>query len=68
MIQRKNNGLLLASGLITGEALMATFIAIPLFFDKNYWPEYALPSPLNDLVGLALILTIVIGLYKVAKK
>ena len=64
----KNNGLLLASGLITGEALMAIFIAIPLFFDKNYWPEYALPSPLNDLVGLALILTIVIGLYKVAKK
>ena len=64
----KNNGLLLASGLITGEALMAIFIAIPLFFDKNYWPEYALPSPLNDLVGLALILAIVIGLYKVAKK
>ncbi len=64
----KNNGLLLASGLITGEALMAIFIAIPLFFNKNYWPEYALPSPLNDLVGLALILSIVIGLYKVAKK
>ena len=64
----KNNGLLLASGLITGEALMAIFIAIPLFFDKNYWPEYALPSPLNDLVGLALILAIVIGLYRVAKK
>mgnify|MGYP001181230427 FL=1 len=64
----KNNGLLLASGLITGEALMAIFIAIPLFFDKNYWPEYALPAPLNDLVGLALILAIVIGLYRVAKK
>tara|TARA_Y100000389_G_scaffold59757_1_gene55881 strand:+ start:2634 stop:4475 length:1842 start_codon:yes stop_codon:yes gene_type:complete len=64
----KNNGLLLASGLITGEALMAIFIAIPLFFDKNYWPEYALPSPLNDLVGLGLILAIVIGLYKIAKK
>jgi len=64
----KNNGLLLASGLITGEALMAIFIAIPLFFDKNYWPEYALPYPLNDLVGLALILAIVIGLYRVANK
>ena len=38
----KNNGLLLASGLITGEALMAIFIAIPLFYDKNFWPEYAL--------------------------
>ena len=64
----KNNGLLLASGLITGEALMAIFIAIPLFFDKNYWPEYALPSPLNDLVALALISAIIIGLYRVAKK
>ncbi len=35
----KNNGLLIASGLITGEALMAIFIAVPLFFDKNYWPN-----------------------------
>ena len=64
----KNNGLLLASGLITGEALMAIFIAIPLFYDKNFWPEYALPSPYNDLVGFALIATIIYGLYKVAKK
>jgi len=44
----KNNGLLIASGLITGEALMAIFIAVPLFFDKNYWPELSLPSPFND--------------------
>ena len=64
----KNNGLLLASGLITGEALMAIFIAIPLFYDKNFWPEYALPSPYNDLIGFALIATIIYGLYKVAKK
>ncbi|HIF29296.1 MAG: oligopeptide transporter, OPT family [bacterium] len=64
----KNNGLLLASGLITGEALMAIFIAIPLFFNKNYWPEYALPSPYNDVVGLALIVAIIVGLYRVAKK
>ena len=64
----KNNGLLLASGLITGEALMAIFIAIPLFFDKNYWPEYALPSPYNDVVGLALIVAIIVGLYRIAKK
>ena len=39
----KNNGLLMASGLITGEALMAIFIAVPLFFDKNYWPSLSLP-------------------------
>ena len=51
----KNNGLLIASGLITGEALMAIFIAVPLFFDKNYWPNLSLPSPFNDLVGIAII-------------
>ena len=64
----KNNGLLLASGLITGEALMAIFIAIPLFYNKNFWPEYALPTPYNDIVALALISAIIIGLYRVAKK
>jgi putative OPT family oligopeptide transporter len=64
----KNNGLLLASGLITGEALMAIFIAIPLFYDKNFWPEYALPTPYNDIVALALISAIIVGLYRVAKK
>jgi putative OPT family oligopeptide transporter len=64
----KNNGLLIASGLITGEALMAIFIAVPLFFDKNYWPELSLPSPFNDLVGIAIIAIILHRLFLVAKK
>ena len=64
----KNNGLLIASGLITGEALMAIFIAVPLFFDKNYWPNLSLPSPFNDLIGIILILLILNKLYSVAKK
>ena len=64
----KNNGLLIASGLITGEALMAIFIAVPLFFDKNYWPNLSLPSPFNDLVGITLILIILHRLYLAAKK
>ena len=64
----KNNGLLTASGLITGEALMAIFIAVPLFFDKNYWPELSLPSPFNDLVGIAIIAIILHRLFLVAKK
>ena len=64
----KNNGLLIASGLITGEALMAIFIAVPLFFDKNYWPSLALSSPFNDVVGLAIILIILYRLYLVARK
>ena len=64
----KNNGLLIASGLITGEALMAIFIAVPLFFDKNYWPELSLLSPFNDLVGIAIIAIILHRLFVVAKK
>ncbi len=63
----KNNGLLMASGLITGEALMAIFIAVPLFFDKNYWPSLSLPDPMNDLVGLAIIIMILYRLFLVAK-
>ena len=64
----KNNGLLMASGLITGEALMAIFIAVPLFFDKNYWPSLSLPAPMNDFVGLAIIIMILYRLFLVAKK
>ena len=64
----RNNGLLIASGLITGEALMAIFIAVPLFFDKNYWPTLSLPAPFNDFVGVVLILFILHRLYTVAKK
>ena len=64
----KDNGLLIASGLITGEALMAIFIAIPLFFNKNYWPDYGLPSPLNDVVGIAILGCILVWLYRTASK
>ena len=64
----RNNGLLIASGLITGEALMAIFIAVPLFFDKNYWPNLSLPSPMNDLVGIVIITIILHRLFLVAKK
>jgi len=64
----KNNGLLIASGLITGEALMAIFIAVPLFFDKNYWPNLSLPSPFNDLVGIGIIAIILHRLFLIAKK
>ena len=64
----KDNGLLLAAGLITGEALMAILIAVPLFFDKNYWPNYGLPEPFADIVGIAILICILIGLYRTASK
>ena len=36
----KNNGILMASGLITGEAIMGILVAVPIFItsDKNLWP------------------------------
>ena len=64
----KNNGLLIASGLITGEALMAIFVAIPLFFNKDFYPQLTLPNPINDIVGVAIILAILYKLFIEAKK
>lgn len=38
----KKRGLLMASGLITGEALMGIFVAVPIFITgtKDWWPTY----------------------------
>ena len=64
----RNNGLLMAAGLITGEALMAIFIAIPLFFEQAL-PQYALPVEMRaNIIGIILLVFIIIRLYKIAKK
>jgi len=64
----RNNGLLMAAGLITGEALMAIFIAIPLFFEQAL-PKYALPVEMRaNVIGIILLVFIIIRLYKIAKK
>ncbi len=64
----RNNGLLMAAGLITGEALMAIFIAIPLFFEQAL-PQYALPVEMRaNVIGIILLVFIIIRLYKIAKK
>ena len=47
---------------------MAIFIAVPFFFDKNYWPQLTLNSPLDDVVAIMIIGTIVYNLFVVAKK
>ena len=38
----RRNGLLLSSGLITGEALMGILVAVPIFItsNKDWWPTY----------------------------
>ena len=64
----KNNGLLMAAGLITGEALMAIFIAIPLFFEKAL-PKYSLPDEMYaNIIGVIILVCIIIGLYRTAKE
>ena len=51
LLQRR--GLLLASGLITGEALMGILIALPIFIsgEKNWWPSY------NNFPEFAIVLS-----------
>jgi len=63
----KKKGLLFASGLITGEALMGIFVAIPIFItaNKNWWPKV---SGFGWL-GTVLFIGVCVWLYiSVAKK
>jgi putative OPT family oligopeptide transporter len=67
--QTKNNkdkGLLFASGLITGEALMGILVALPIFItgNKYWWPN------LNgsQFLGVFLFLAIAFSLFNVSKK
>ena len=65
----KNNdkkGLLFASGLITGEALMGILVAVPIFItaNKNWWPAV---SGFKWL-GIVLFAAVALWLYFTAKK
>ena len=58
----KKRGLLIASGLITGEALTGIAVAIPIFVtsDKDWWPHISG----FELLGPLLFLIIIVWLYK----
>jgi len=70
--QKTNNdnsekrGLLMASGFITGEALMGILVAIPIFItaNKNWWPT------VNgfDWLGIIFFLIVIFLLYKSVTK
>lgn len=63
------NGLLFASGLITGEALMGVLLAIPVLVLKQY--NIALPLfelPYGGVLGIALLAAASIWLYKLASR
>jgi len=53
----KKKGLLMASGLITGEALMGILVAVPIFItaDKDWWPTVEGFSLLGPVLFLAVI-------------
>jgi putative OPT family oligopeptide transporter len=72
--QSARNGLLFASGLITGEALMGIILAIPIVILKRY--EIALPYlehvykrtlPYGSVIGTILLLAVAYWLYRTAR-
>jgi putative OPT family oligopeptide transporter len=58
----KHRGLLLASGFITGEALIGVLVAVPIFLsgNGNWWPHF----PGFDIVGIALTIFAIIWIIK----
>ena len=63
---KEKKGLLLASGLITGEALMGILVALPIFItgNKDWWPFIGGLS----LVGPIAFIGVILWLYKVVTK
>lgn len=59
-------GLLLASGLITGEALMGILVALPIFIsgNKDWWPQYTGFSAF----GILIFLGVMYWVYYTARK
>jgi len=67
--EENSNGLLFASGLITGEALMGILLAIPIVALKPLGIEFPLfDMPFGALLGIGLLIGIVIWMTKVAVK
>ncbi|MEA3287989.1 MAG: oligopeptide transporter, OPT family [Candidatus Marinimicrobia bacterium] len=52
----RKKGLLLAAGMITGEALMGIFVALPIFLtaNKDWWPTFGGFSWLGPLLIIAI--------------
>ena len=61
-------GLLYASGLITGEALLGIFLALPIVIFKRDDVMQVLPEPLGSWPGLILVLLVAYWVFYLAKK
>ena len=66
--KEKENGVLYASGLITGEALMGILIAIPIFITGNskWWNFNLSFEPINT-IGFLIFTYIIYSLYRINK-
>lgn len=53
----RRNGLLLSSGLITGEALMGIMVAVPIFvtLNKDWWPTFGIHTWLGTLFFIGVM-------------
>jgi len=56
-VENKNRGILVSSGIITGEALMGILIAIPIFLsgDKSWWPR-GIPLEVIGIIAFCIFL------------
>ena len=66
-------GILLAAGLITGEAIMAFLVALPIFVtkDKEWWPElsgFGFMGPLLLVLVMVWFYVLLTGRIKSAKQ
>ena len=64
----ENGGLLMASGLITGEALIGILLAIPVAITGSTTVLAIAAEPLGSLPGIAVILAICYWLYSMSKQ
>ncbi len=60
----RKKGLLLAAGMITGEALMGIFVALPIFLtaDKDWWPTFSGFGWLGPILIIAIAAWFIITL------
>jgi putative OPT family oligopeptide transporter len=64
---RQRNGLLFAAGLITGEALIGIFMAVPIVLSGD--PDViALPVTVPTVLGLGVVLAVAAALHRVATR
>ena len=68
-IRNKGKGILISSGIITGEALMGILIALPIFIsgNKQWWPK-AMSSDFSSILGIIVFCIFINWFYCESKK